>query len=119
VSQYAAIFALTGGADAEKDENLRELARRRDLAIACLKRNGLVFVEPAGAFYIMVDVTKWRPRFGSSLALAKAFLAREKVVTIPGSAFGARGEGYLRLSFAAAPADIEEGVLRLARFLQD
>jgi len=119
VSQHAAMFALRGGADAEKDDNLRELARRRDLAIACLKRNGLAFVEPAGTFYIMVDVTTRRPRFGTSLDLAKAFLAREKVVTIPGSAFGARGEGYLRISFAAAPADIEEGVRRLARFLQN
>jgi aspartate aminotransferase len=118
VSQHAAIFALKGGADAEKDANLRELALRRDIAIRCLKTHGLAFIEPAGAFYIMVDVAEGRARFGNSFDLAKTFLAREKVVTIPGSAFGERGEGYLRLSFAAAPNDIEEGIGRLARFLR-
>jgi aspartate/methionine/tyrosine aminotransferase len=118
LSQHAAIFALRGGADAEKKANLRELKRRRDLIMDALRRyTDLPFLEPAGAFYIMADVSAKANRFGDSFEIARNILAREKVVTIPGSAFGPGGEGYLRLSFAAGPDEIEEGVRRIGRFL--
>jgi aspartate/methionine/tyrosine aminotransferase len=118
VSQHAAIFALRGGAEAEREDNLRELSARRRLAMDALWRcGGVPFVVPAGAFYLMADVRRWIGRFGDSLTLAREFLAREKVVTIPGSAFGPSGEGFLRLSFAARREEIEEGISRLGRFL--
>jgi len=40
------------------------------------------------------------------------------VITVPGSAFGSEGEGYLRLSFSIEPALIEEGIRRIARGLR-
>ena len=46
-------------------------------------------------------------------------LRREKVVTIPGTVFGPGGAGHLRLSYAATDAELEEGVARLARYLDD
>ena len=118
LSQHAAMFALRGGADAEKEANLREMKRRRDLIMDVLRRHSdLPFIEPAGAFYIMADVSGKAKRFGNSFEIARTILSREKVVTIPGSAFGPGGEGYLRLSFAAGPDEIEEGVRRIGQFL--
>ncbi len=118
ISQYASIFALEGGAEAERMANVDELARRRRLMMDCLERDaGLRFVSPAGAFYVMADISGRMARFGNSMEAAIQLLAAEKVVTIPGSAFGHLGEGHLRLSFAAPPGEIEEGVKRLGRFL--
>ena len=118
ISQRAAIFALNGFADEDVKRNLGELARRRAVALKCLEDNtDLGCVAPGGAFYLFVDVSDKRSRFGSSLDIALALLKKEKVVTIPGIAFGAGGEGYLRLSFAAEPGDIVEGIRRLGRFL--
>jgi aspartate/methionine/tyrosine aminotransferase len=118
ISQHAAAFALKGGADQERTANFEELKRRRGVILDSLgKIEGLSYHAPAGAFYVMADTSSRVPSGRSSLETAKLFLSEEKVVTIPGSAFGALGEGSLRLSFAAPPGEIEEGVRRLARFL--
>ena len=118
ISQRAAAFALRGAADEERRRNLEELRRRRGLAMKCLaEQTDLTYVPPEGAFYLFVDVSDKSGRFGSSLDIALEFLKKERVVVIPGVAFGPRGEGYLRLSFAAEPADLEEGIRRLGRFL--
>jgi aspartate aminotransferase len=118
ISQKAAILALKGFADEEKLRNSAMLRKRRDFAVQCLKEfTDLGHVRPEGAFYLFVDVLAKKPRFGTSLDIALNLLAKEKVVTIPGIAFGGRGEGYLRLSFAAEEEHIEEGIRRLGRFL--
>jgi len=117
ISQHAAIFALRGAADAEKRLYLEELGRRRALAMRCFKEStDLTCFAPAGAFYIFIDISSKAARRGPSLDAALSLLAEEKVVAIPGSAFGARGEGYLRISFAAEPEKIEEGIRRIGRF---
>jgi len=116
-AQRAAILVFDGAADEERGKNLVELRRRRDAAVRCLKNDlGLPFAEPEGAFYIFVDVSSWREDRGTSLEIASALAARSKVITIPGIAFGAGGEGFLRLSFAGAPEDFAEGVRRIASF---
>jgi len=118
LSQRAAIHALKGFADEERKRNLEELRRRRDLAAKCLdEHTDLRYIKPEGTFYVLVDVADKKPGFGGSLDIAMGLLTKEKVVTIPGLAFGPRGEGYLRLSFAAEPGQIEEGIRRLGRFL--
>jgi aspartate/methionine/tyrosine aminotransferase len=117
VSQYAAVFALKGGAEAEKRSNLDELRRKRDLALRCLREfTDLQCLEPAGAFYFFVNISGKAAGRGNSLDAALSLLSKEKVVVIPGTAFGERGEGYVRLSFAAAPELIEEGIRRIGRF---
>lgn len=117
ISQHAAVFALKGLAESERRRNLAELRQRRELAMRCLERyTDLRAAEPSGAFYIFVDITKKMARHGNSLEAALALLSKEKVVVIPGTAFGQRGEGYLRLSFAASPEHIEEGIRRIGRF---
>lgn len=117
VSQYAAIYALRGGADDERNRYLAELKRRRDIAIRCVDQYlGLPYVRPAGTFYLFLSIPSGNPKAGSSLDAALGILKEEKVVTIPGSAFGRKGEGYLRISFAPEPEKIEEGIRRIGRF---
>ncbi len=118
ISQRAAILALKGLAEEEKRQNLKELRRRRELAMHSLERDtDLKYIKPAGAFYVFVDISSKTPRYGSSLEVSMNLLSQEKVITIPGAAFGQRGEGYLRLSFASPAEDIEEGIRRVGRFL--
>jgi aspartate/methionine/tyrosine aminotransferase len=117
VSQRAALIALGGEADEEKKRNQEELRRRRDLALRCLRRDlELPVIEPAGAFYILVDVSSLRASRGTSVEIAVRLASEYRLITIPGIAFGPGGEGYLRLSFAGTPEDFAEGVRRLARF---
>jgi len=118
VSQRAALIALGGGAEDEKRRNVEELRRRRGLALGCLRNTlGLPLIEPAGSFYILVDVSSWRARWGTSLDIAFKLASEHKVITIPGIAFGPGGEGYLRLSFAGTPEDFAEGVRRISCLL--
>jgi len=118
-AQRAALLVFDGAADEERRENLAEMRRRRDLALLSLKADlGLPFAEPSGAFYIFVDISSRKADLGKSLDIASALASRAKVITIPGIAFGAGGEGFLRLSFAGAPEDFAEGVRRIASFCE-
>jgi aspartate/methionine/tyrosine aminotransferase len=88
--------------------------RRRDHLLAELREKlGLRCVTPDGAFYTMVDVSA----YGESLPVAEAGL-EQGVVTIPASAFGSEGEGFLRISFCADEAKLSEGVRRLGLALK-
>jgi aspartate aminotransferase len=93
---------------------VREFRARRDLVLEELA--GIEDFEtfrPAGAFYAF-------PRFDvpmNSEALARRILEKGKVAVTPGSAFGAAGEGHLRLSFAASRETIVEGVQRIRDLL--
>jgi aspartate/methionine/tyrosine aminotransferase len=70
-------------------------------------------VTPDGAFYTMVDVSK----YGSSMRVAEALL-EEKVITVPGAAFGSEAEGFLRVSFCAEKEMLEEGIARIKKAIQ-
>jgi aspartate/methionine/tyrosine aminotransferase len=74
----------------------------------------LPFVQGEGAYYIMLDVSEFGPSMDTATGLLK-----HRVITVPGSAFGNEGEGYLRLSFSIAPQLIEEGIRRIARGLDN
>jgi aminotransferase len=73
---------------------------------------GLRAVTPDGAFYTMLDVSE----YGSSMLVAEALL-EEKVITVPGAAFGSEAEGFLRVSFCAEHEMLEEGVSRIKKGL--
>ncbi|HSE97813.1 MAG TPA: pyridoxal phosphate-dependent aminotransferase, partial [Blastocatellia bacterium] len=109
VSQKAALAAFTDEGRAETARMREELRRRRDVMAGAIERElGLPYVAGEGAFYIMLDVS----RFGPSEEVAVRLLD-ERVITVPGSAFGSEGEGYLRLSFSISPEQIEEGIGRI------
>ena len=87
-----------------------ELARRGEIMARAIERElDLPYVLGEGAFYIMLDVS----RFGSSEAVAMTLLD-DLVITAPGGAFGRESEGYLRLSFSIEPTLIEDGIRKIA-----
>jgi aspartate/methionine/tyrosine aminotransferase len=109
VSQRAAIAAFTDEGRRATAEMRAELKRRNDVMARAIERElRLPFIQGEGAYYIMLDVS----RFGASMDTAMRLLAHG-VITVPGAAFGAEGEGYLRLSFSIAPHLIEEGIRRI------
>ena len=119
ISQQVALFALKGFAEKEKLRNIDELRRRREFAISCVEKyTDLKYVKPSGTFYMLMDVLSKMPKYGNSLEISLNLLSKEKVVTIPGLAFGNGGEGYLRISFASSPEQIEEGIRRIGHFFE-
>ena len=114
VSQKAALAAWTPEAEAARAAIRRTFRERRDHLTGLLARElSLRAVEPEGAFYTMVDVSA----HGDSMAVAERLL-EGGVITVPGSAFGREGEGYLRVSFCADLPVIEEGVRRMKAALK-
>lgn len=120
ISQRIALFALKGLAEKEKLKNIKELRRRRNFAMSCVEKyTDLKYVKPSGTFYIFIDILGKIPKYGNSLEISLSLLSKEKVVTIPGLAFGKGGEGYLRISFASSPEQIEEGIRRIGHFFEN
>lgn len=113
VSQKAALTAWSREGEAARGEIRETFHRRRDYLIQLIRRElGLDAVVPDGAFYTMVNVSE----HGDSLTVAEKLL-EHGVITVPGSAFGSEGEGYLRISFCADEPKLEEGVARMKRAL--
>jgi aspartate aminotransferase len=114
ISQKAALAAWTEEASLAREEMREIFHRRRDHLLGLLRNElGLRCVTPEGAFYTMVDVS----RFGDSLRVAEAGL-EQGVVTIPAAAFGSESEGFLRISYCADEAQLSEGVRRLGEALK-
>jgi len=113
ISQKAAIPAFTPEGRRATEEMRVELARRGKVMARAIERElRLPYVLGEGAFYIMLDIS----RFGSSESVAMALL-EDLVITAPGDAFGSEAEGYLRLSFSIEPGLIEEGIRRISKAL--
>jgi aspartate aminotransferase len=116
ISQQAALVALSSGQEAV--ERMREEYRwRRDrLQAALVGIDGLSCALPGGGFYLFPRVAAFFNRaMPDSTAFARRLLEQERVAVVPGQAFGR--DGYVRVSFATSRERIEEGIRRLARFL--
>jgi len=115
-AQYAAVSALEGPQSFVNDM-VAEFDRRRKLLYERLNEiEGFSCKLPKGAFYVFANVKE----FGESSENLAAFLLNKgKVVTVPGSAFGKYGEGYLRFSYATAYEKIEEALDRIERITKD
>ncbi len=114
VSQHAALAALQEG-EPFVQEMVDEYDRRRRLIVDGLNELGLDCFEPQGAFYAFpsIQVTGM-----DGTQFAETLLREERVAVVPGSAFGAAGEGYVRCSYATAYEHIEEALERLQRFMR-
>ncbi|TME70593.1 MAG: aminotransferase class I/II-fold pyridoxal phosphate-dependent enzyme [Chloroflexi bacterium] len=113
ITQVAAEAALVGPQDCVS-EMVGAYRSRRDLAVAILKDAELFIAEPAGAFYIMADVS---PRGLPSREFAFELLRQRGVSVAPGTAFGQVASDAVRISLASSESDLEEGVGRLAKFV--
>ncbi len=113
-SQYAAVEALRNG-----DEDVRKMReaynQRRNYLMRAFREMGLQCFEPFGAFYAFPCIKE----FGmTSEEFADRLLHEEKVAVVPGTAFGASGEGFLRISYAYSIEDLKEALARLQAFLE-
>jgi aminotransferase len=113
VSQEAALEALRHGRNDMLD--MREHYRkRRNFLLHAFREMGLPCFEPRGAFYLFVSI---KPTGKSSHDFAMSLLKQEQVAVVPGTAFGASGEGYIRCSYATAMEQLEIAALRIAKFV--
>ncbi len=113
-SQYAAVEALKNG-----DEDVREMRdaydQRRRFLVHAFREMGLSCFEPFGAFYIFPSIQE----FGmTSEEFATRLLQEEKVAVVPGTAFGACGEGFLRISYAYSLENLKIAVGRIRNFVE-
>ena len=111
--QYAALEALRTGED-EVRRMVGEYDRRRKVMWRRFNEIGLQCFEPRGAFYCFPNITSTGM---SDDEFAERLLVEEKVVTVPGNAFGERGRGHVRACYATSLEKIEEACDRIARFV--
>jgi len=115
VAQYAAREAL-GGSQKKLKEMVRCYKKRRDIITEAINGiEGLSCVRPSGTFYAFVNIEKTGMLCEE---FAVSLFEKEKVVVIPGTAFGTAGEGYIRLSFATSESNIEKGLERIENFVK-
>lgn len=113
ISQMAARESLKNG-ERSVQEMKREYKRRREYIISRLNEIGLDCHKPEGAFYAFPSIKKSGL---SSMDFANQLLKHEKVAVVPGTAFGASGEGYVRISYASNLDKIKEALDRMAKFM--
>ena len=101
--QHAMLQALTTP-EVEIQKRLEQYRIRRDLLVEGLNSVGLRCEPPAGAFYAFPNVEKIHK---ISRTAAEILLDKAHIATIPGSVFGAQGEGHLRFGYAISVAEIE------------
>lgn len=113
-AQFAALEALQSGAS-YVEEMRAEYDRRRNLIVNGLNHLGLTTFEPRGAFYAFPNISVSGM---DDESFAAKLLAEERVAVVPGSAFGAGGEGFVRCSYATAYEKIEQALERMERFMR-
>ena len=114
-SQYAAITALRQCDD--QIEMMRdEYNRRRRYVVKALNDMGLTCFEPRGAFYVFPSI---QISGLTSSKFCEQLLREKEVAIIPGSAFGASGEGYARISYAYSVDHLQTAMKRIREFLTE
>ena len=115
MTQDAAIEALDHG-DAAVAHMREKYELRRNYIVSALNDMGLPTPTPRGAFYVFADI---RPTGLTSREFSLRLLEEHKVAVVPGTAFGADGEGFVRCSYATAMDQIKIAMERMARFVKD
>lgn len=113
-AQEAALEALRNG-EADVQMMHDDYARRGRMFVDGLNRIGLPTCEPRGAFYVFPSISNTGM---TDEEFAEKLLFEEQVAVVPGSAFGAAGQGYVRCAYCTAYPKLEEALIRIERFLQ-
>ncbi len=119
MSQIAGVEAIrheieTGFAQIEKMR--KSYDRRRQYIYKAFNEIGLTCFEPKGAFYVFPNITKAGM---PSEEFCNRLIHEKKVACVPGTAFGAEGEGYMRCSYASSIENIREALSRIAEFVEE
>jgi aspartate aminotransferase len=117
--QKAAAFALTDPAIQQVTTDMRAAyARRRELVLRLsreLESEKVLVIPPQGAFYFFLD---FRPLGMTSAEICERILEEAGVGLVPGSAFGAQGEGFIRMTIAASDEDVEAGFRKIVNWAE-
>ncbi len=114
-SQYAGLEALRAGD--EDVERMREsYNQRRRFLISELREMGFECFEPYGAFYVFPSIKHLGM---TSEEFANRLLESQKLAVVPGTAFGACGEGFVRISYAYSIKELKEALGRIRKFLDE
>lgn len=111
-AQYGAVAALRGPQDCVVKMVAAFDGRRQYLHKRITAIKGITCVKPAGAFYVFPNISGTGL---TSLQFAEKLLVQEKMAVVPGLPFGA--DSHVRLSYACSMANIEEGMIRMERFV--
>lgn len=114
-AQYAAIEGLKNGQESV-NKMVREYNRRRRVLVDGFRKLGLDCFEPKGAFYVFPSIQSTGL---SSEDFCEKLLINQKVLVIPGNAFGESGEGFVRACYASSMENIVEALKRIEKFLQE
>ena len=113
-SQFAAVEALKN-CDMEVEMMVEAYNQRRRFLLNAFKEMGLECFEPYGAFYVFPSIKK----FGmTSEEFATRLLSEQKLAVVPGTAFGASGEGFVRISYAYSIENLKVGLERIQKFIE-
>ncbi len=112
-AQFAAVEALRNGMP-EVEKMVEEYNHRRRLMVSGFRKVGLDCFEPLGAFYVFPDIRKSGL---TSDQFCERLLMEEKVLMVPGTAFGDCGEGFARATYATSMEKIREALERIGRFM--
>jgi len=114
MAQRAAEEALTSGME-PMEEMRKTYEGRRDVMVKAFNDMGLTCFNPKGAFYLFPSIKS----IGlSSMDFAKQLLAEQDVAVVPGTAFGACGEGYIRCCYATSMKDLKEALRKIKIFVE-
>ena len=114
-SQYAAIEAMKNG-DEDMAQMRRQYDMRRRLIVDGLNKMGLTCFEPQGAFYVFPSV---KSTGLTSEEFCEQLIYAKRVAVVPGNAFGASGEGFVRISYCYSVKHITEALERMEAFLKE
>lgn len=117
-TQFAAMAALTGPQE-DVSRMREEYRKRRDLLVKLVNEiPGMSCRPPKGAFYLFVNVQPLLKKMNcTSAEFADRVMREANVVILPGTAFGAHGEGYIRFSYVSSEADINEGLRKMKEYI--
>ena len=114
-SQFAAVEAMRN-CDDEVGKMVEAYDQRRRFLLNAFKEMGIECFEPYGAFYVFPSIKK----FGmTSDEFANRLLFEQKLAVVPGTAFGASGEGFVRISYAYSVEKLKAGLERIENFINN
>ncbi len=113
IGQQAALAACREG-EPDMRAMVEQYDLRRRMFVTGLNQIGLPCHEPEGAFYAFPSIV---PTGLGCEEFAEALLKEERVAVVPGTAFGAGGEGHVRCSYAASVENLREALVRMGRFV--
>ncbi len=114
-AQYAALDALKNG-DPDIEAMREEYDTRRRFVVDGFNKMGLTCFEPLGAFYVFPSIQSTGM---TSEEFCEKLLYSKKVAMVPGDAFGACGEGFVRVSYCYSVEHLKEALRRTEEFLKE